>query len=95
MTHLVPAAQQMIDQIGDDVEVLDDVDGFGFARSIRLSPAAAKKYGDALEAMDDERIAHMVKSSKGLRITFVADARADHTDPYPIDEVQAVLDEPQ
>lgn len=95
MGHLVPAAQQLIDQVSGKgkAEVLDEVDGLGFNRSIRLTPAIVNEYGDALEAIADERIAEIVKSPKGWRIEFVADTRADYPDPFPLDEAKAVLAE--
>lgn len=83
MSHIVPAARQLSREVedvtGKSPEVLGDVDGLGFQRSIRLSPSAAKTLGDdVLTALEsDVRVDSVVKSSKGVRVTFVADTRAD------------------
>lgn len=96
MGHLVQAAAQLISEIealGGKAEVIDDTDGLGFDRSIRLTPAEAKKYGDAIEAISDPRIAEVVKSSHGVRVTFVPDTRADFRDTFDLAAAVAVLDE--
>lgn len=100
MAYLVIAAQQLRDDIlaldpKAKITVPDEVDGFGFHRSIRVEGAAATKYGEALTLLGDNepRIAEVVKSSKGVRVTMVADAPADHRDPFHLEEVLAVLNE--
>jgi hypothetical protein len=83
MSRVVPAARQLLAEVksvtGKDGEALTEVDGLGFQRSVRLSPAISKALGeDVLTALeDDPRIEAIVKSSKGSRVTFVADTRAD------------------
>jgi len=88
MSRIVPAARQLLAEIrdvtGKSAEVLDDVDGLGFKRSIRLTPAMAKTLGDdVLAALGvDARVDTVVKSSKGVRVTFVADTRADRAEEF-------------
>jgi hypothetical protein len=98
MPDLVQAARQLIAQVHElhpkaKIAVLDEVDGLGFQRSIRLSGEPAKRITPALEAMRDPRIAEIVKSSAGTRVTFVSDTRADHRDAFPLVEVLAVLED--
>lgn len=93
MPRLVPAARQLASEVeqvtGKTPEVLDDVDGLGFQRSIRLTPAAAKTLGEAvLAALEaDRRVESVVKSSKGTRITFVSDTRADYATEFGLASV--------
>jgi hypothetical protein len=92
MTHIVPAARQLLSEItdmGGKADALDDVDGFGFRRSIRMTKATADKLGDdVLEALEaDRRVAEVVKSPKGVRVTFVATAAADRAEPFGLSTV--------
>lgn len=75
------------------IVVLPEVDGIGFQRSIRLEGAVAKLLGPALELMRDHRIAEVVTSSKGTRVTFVSSTQADYAYPFPLTEVLDVLSE--
>jgi hypothetical protein len=92
MSRIVPAARQLlaeIDDIGGSAQALDDVDGLGFHRSIRMTAATAKKLGDdVLDALGkDRRVAEVVKSSKGTRVTFVAHTAADSAAPFGLASV--------
>lgn len=98
MSHLVPAAKQLTQQVLElhpkaKVKVLDEVDGLGFQRSIRIAGEPGKRLAPALEAMGDPRIAEIVKSNEGTRVTFVSSTRADRADPFPLVEVLAVLED--
>lgn len=97
MARLVGAARQLIAQVEDlmpdaKIKVLDEVDGLGFQRSIRLDHATAKRVGAALDVIKDPRISKITRSSSGVKITFVADTRADFKQPYELAEVLAVLE---
>lgn len=92
MSHVVPAARQLLAEIGElagKAEVLTERDGLGFYRSIRLTKATADKLGeDVLAALEsDRRVAEVVKSSKGVRITFASTAAADNAEPFGLSSV--------
>lgn len=98
MPRLVPAAKQLAAQVHDlhpkaKIVVLDERDGLGFARSIRIEGEPGRRLAPALEMMNDPRIAEVVKSSKGTRVTFVASTRADFAHAFPLAEVLAVLED--
>jgi hypothetical protein len=98
MSRLVPAARQLIRQVHDlhpkaKITALSEVDGLGFQRSIRIEGEPGKRLAPALEAMKDPRIAEVVKSNKGTRVTFVTTTRADHAHAFPLAEVLAVLED--
>lgn len=98
MPRLVPAARQLMAQVHDlhpkaTIEILDEVDGLGFQRNIRIAGEPGKRVAAALEAMDDSRIADIVRSNKGVRIRFVDSTRADFAHPFPLAEVLAVLED--
>lgn len=86
------AAQQLIDEVHgvhgrkDDVKILDDTDGLGFQREVRLTPGAVKALGDdVLEALEsDDRIDEIVRSSAGAKVVFVADSRADFNHSFDL-----------
>lgn len=97
MSRLVPAARQLTSEITAiapkaKVEVLDEYDGLGFQRSIRISTEVAKTLGDdVVEALgSDARIAEVVRSSKGVRFTFVPDTRADGRTSFGVAEAMSV-----
>lgn len=98
MPRLIPAAKQLLRQVKEvspkaTTEVLDDVDGYGFQRSVRIKGDGSKRVVDALEAMRDPRIAEIVRSNQGTRVTFVNTTRADFAHPFPFAEVLAVLED--
>lgn len=97
MGHLVQAARQLVDEVTaaspkSKVTVLPEVDGLGFNRSIRIEGSDAKKIADALDAADDRRVAGVVRSAKGLRVTFVTGTLADFRQPFELAGALAVLD---
>jgi hypothetical protein len=92
MSHVVPAARQLLSEIADvggKAEVLKERDGLGFYRSVRLTKATGDKFGDdVLEALQaDSRVAEVVKSSKGVRVTFTASSAADSAEPFGLASV--------
>lgn len=92
MSHVVPAARQLLAEIKDlgiKAEVVDTKDGLGFYRSIRLTKATADKLGDVvLQALEaDRRVAEVVKSPKSVRITFASTAAADSAEPFGLASV--------
>lgn len=98
MSYLVLAARQLVKQVRDlipgaEVQVLPEVDGLGMCRSIRFDPVTARKIGQTLDVINDPRIASIVRSSRGVKVTFVSDTRADRTHPFDVAEVHAVLNE--
>lgn len=100
MGHLVHAAEQLISEVSELVpkssaEILDDVDGLGFNRSIRFDPDTSKALDDAVvQALEqDERIAEIVKSNKGARVTFVDTVAADRADSFGVVAAAAVANE--
>lgn len=89
---LVPAAQQLIDEVTDlrpkaTAKVVGDADGIGFHRSIAFDAATTKWLAPVLEAIEDPRI----ESVEEKTVTFVADVRADHATPYNLALVDEVL----
>jgi|KBSMisStandDraft_5_1062788.scaffolds.fasta_scaffold127639_3 hypothetical protein len=100
MGHLVHAASQLITEVGDlvkdaKVETLPEEDGLGFNRSIRFDLDTSKSLPDeVVQALEsDDRIESIVKSNKGVRVTFVPDPRADSAAPFGVAEGAAVLSE--
>jgi hypothetical protein len=91
---VVQAASQLIRELDGlglkgKVEILDERDGLGFQRQIRLSKAITDGLGkDVLAALEkDQRIDQIVHSPKGARIVFVSDPRADFRTPYGLASV--------
>lgn len=98
---VVQAAQQLIDEVHavhgrkDDAKILEEVDGLGFQREVRLTPGAVKALGDdVLDALEeDDRIEEIVRSSAGAKVVFVVDARADFNHSFDVAAaVQAASD---
>ena len=92
MSHVVPAARQLLAEIDDltgKAEVIEEKDGLGFYRSIRLSKATADKLGaDVLAALAaDARVAEVVRSAKGVRVTFSSTVAADSAEPFGLASV--------
>jgi hypothetical protein len=92
MSRVVPAARQLIaevEDVGGSVTIIEDRDGLGFLRSVRLTNATAKRLGDdVLDALEtDRRVAEVVKSSKGVRVTFVSSVAADSAEPFGLASV--------
>lgn len=92
MSHIVPAARQLLSEVkavGGSAAVLDEKDGLGFQRSIRLTKATADRLGDdVLQALEgDRRVAEVVKSPKGVRVTFVPTADADKATTFGLASV--------
>lgn len=98
MSRLVPAARRLIEEVRQvlpdaEVEELPEVDGLGFRRSIRFSKETAAELGKTLDLIEDPRIAAIVPSSYGVRVTFVDDTRADWPTPFGAAQAYAVLHE--
>lgn len=97
--RLVPAAKQLAREITDvedkaKVEVVGDPDGLGFSRSIRVGGAPGKRLKVALDVIgDDPRVAEVVHSSAGTRVTFVNTTRADFAHSFDLGLAVAALDE--
>lgn len=93
MSRIVPAARQFLAEAaevtGKEAEVLAERDGLGFQRVVRLSPGMVKALGsEVLQALEgDRRIAGIVRSSKGAKVTFVPDTRADDTTEFGLASV--------
>lgn len=92
MSHLVPAARQLLREItdlGGSAKALDEKDGLGFQRSIRMSKATADRLGDdVLDALEaNRRVAEVVKSPKGVRVTFVSTVAADSAEKFGLASV--------
>jgi len=90
---LVQAGEQLIREVKAldskaEVTVLDEVDGLGFHRDVRLNADAVRALGDdVIEALSsDPRIAETVRSNKGLRVTFVPGVEADQATSFGLAE---------
>lgn len=91
---LVRAARQLKVEIESlfpdaDVEVLDERDGLGFQREVRIDNDTVKAMGEAVVGalLDDSRIAEAVRSGKGLRVVFVSTTQADFDRPFDLASV--------
>lgn len=95
---IAPALAQLVEQVskmksGAKYEY-GDKDGIGFVRSVTFdaptSKAMSKVFGIALST--DDRIATVEQGrGKKITVTVVADTRADHRTPYPLEAVEKVL----
>jgi hypothetical protein len=97
MSILVPAAQQLIDEVTSVDEnaaakPYGDPDGFDRSRSIGFNAKTAKWLAPVLDAIDDDRVKDVDERKDGLVVTFVDDTRADVADSFGVSEVKAVLD---
>jgi hypothetical protein len=95
-TRLVPAAAQLIAEIGDTGRRYKvssgDPDGLGFIREVTFDPRTSKWLIPILDACDDERIMYSEYNNKGrATIVFVRDTRADFKHPFGIAAVDKVL----
>lgn len=101
MTRYTPAAKQLIEQataINNKTKAIPygEVDGFGIHRSVQFDAATSKWLSPLLEALGDARIAEVSYEGKGRAVvTFVADTRADRRTHYPLEEVKAILTDPE
>lgn len=98
MPRLVPAAQQLIEQVtalrkSAKASPAAEPDGIGRIRVIEFDARTSTWLAPVLEAVRDDRIAALEFHGKRLAVHFVSTTRADHRDPYPLAEVKAVLDE--
>lgn len=101
MSRLVPAAAQLLSQVQamrPDAEAEQgDPDGFNRVRSITFDKTTSKWLEPIMRAVTDPRIHHTSytgpKKDLRLTVTFVPDVRADRTQPFPIEEADAVLNE--
>lgn len=76
-----------------EVEVVDERDGFGVYRSLKVDAATAKWLGKALDVIKDPRVASIKKVKGSTVITVVADTRADSAKSFPLAEVDSILSE--
>ena len=99
MPRLIPAAQQLLDQVGESRTsmkkvTLGDPDGLGRVRSITFDAATSRWLSPILSAIGDDRIKDLTHASKSrLTVTFVSDYRADFKTPFPLDEIDRVLND--
>lgn len=95
MNRIPPAAKQLAAEVAacdSEVNVIasGEADGYGVHRSLTFTQAPW--LGDALEAVDDERILSYVReNAHTVLVTFVGDTRADATFDFDIDAVYEVL----
>lgn len=92
--RLVPAAQQLLDQLRDrkTKPVLGQPDGLDRIRSITFDAATSRWLVPIMEAIDDPRVRDIHTNGRGrATIRFVSNFRADFKDPYPIDQVDDIL----
>lgn len=98
MPSLVPAAQQLIQQVQNlnpkaTVKAVGEPDGFGRLRSVEFDARTSKWLADVLAAVNDNRIAAVNYQGKGRAIvTFVGDTRADVRTEYPFRDALRVLE---
>lgn len=99
MPRLAPAAQQLIDQVGEartsmKKVTLGDPDGLDRIRSVTFDATTSRWLVPILDAISDERIRTVEWAGKGrATIHFVSDYRADFKTPFPIDEVGHILND--
>lgn len=95
MARLVPAATQLLSQIDRKFKVKSgEPDGLGYVRTITLDATTSRWLVPILAAIGDERIADVHYEGKGqATITFVPDYRADFKTPFPLDEVDHILND--
>lgn len=98
MATLVPAAVQLLDQVADIRELIKvthgEPDGLGFVREITLDAKTSRWLAPLLDVIGDQRIKSVTVSGRGrATIEFVPDYRADFKDPFPLDEVDAILND--
>jgi hypothetical protein len=97
MPHLVPAAKTLIRQVDErrpdaSHAISSEVDGIGRIRSVEFDAKTSKWLAPILEACADPRIAFVKKNRKNrMTVTFVSTVKADHADPFALDEADAVL----
>lgn len=94
MAYVVPAAEQLGKQVKElrpDATVTygTDVDGIGYVRTVSFDAATTKWLSAILDVINDERISAYGKGG----VTFVEDTRADFATPFPLAEVDSVLNE--
>lgn len=99
MSRLAPAAQQLLDQVGEartsmKKVTLGDPDGLGRIRSITFDAATSRWLVPILNAIGDHRIREVEWAGKGrATVTFVSDYRADFKTEFPLDEVSHILND--
>ena len=99
MPRLAPAAQQLLDQVGETRTsmkkvTLGDPDGLDRIRSLTFDATTSRWLVPILDAIGDPRIGEIHYEGKGrATVTFVSDYRADFKTPFPLDEVGHVLND--
>ena len=99
MPRLVPAAQQLLDQVGEartsmKKVTLGDPDGLDRIRSITFDATTSRWLVPILDAVRDSRIKEIEWAGKGrAKVTFVSDYRADFKAPFPLTEVGSILND--
>ena len=102
MTRIPPAARQLITEVlayepHASAEPTGDPDGYGVHRTIEFDPTTSEWLRPVMDVIldADERI-ESVHGRKHLKVTFVGDVRADHTDePFEVADVAAIFAEEQ
>jgi hypothetical protein len=95
MNRIPPAARTLVNEIKAlDPDITSTTtgvaDGYRLHRSIRFTKS--EWLGDALEVLEDERIAEVTKeNAASTLVIFVGDVRADQAHPFHVDVVYEVL----
>lgn len=99
MARLVPAAVQLLAQVGETRTsmkkvTLGDPDGFDRIRDITFDAATSRWLTPILDAIADPRIKSVTTTGRGrATVHFVSDYRADFRSPYPLEVVDEILND--
>jgi hypothetical protein len=98
MARLVPAATQLLLQLSQDERKYKvsqgEPDGLGRIRSLTFDAHTSRWLAPILDAISDPRIKTINTNGRGrATVTFVSDYRADFRSHFPIDEVDAILND--
>lgn len=98
MPRLPHAAQVLIDQAAEKHKtsrytVEGKPDGLDVNRTIKFNKVSGDYLAPLLEVIEDPRIVSWKEEKDGLVITFSDRPLADQADPFPLDEVDAVLND--
>lgn len=96
MTRLVPAAEELVAQVRilrpRSTWTYGTPDGYDRIRTVQFDRRTSKWLRPIMEVVDDPRIYHLGDDDGRLIVTWVPDVRADNRRPYPLAEVERVLD---
>lgn len=98
MARIVPAAVQLITQLEDSGRKFKttqgDPDGLGVVRAITFDATTSRWLTPILDAIGDQRIRSITHNGRHrATVTFVPDYRADFKTPFPLNEVDAILND--